>query len=148
MKILIGVDGSKYGDAAVAEVANRPWPTGSEVRLVFVLEVLAPEERVDPADHPNKAEVEQLERQRGKFAIDAATAALERGGFDPAHISSTVLPGKPKQQLIDESERWNADLIVLGAYGHRGLMRFLIGSVSQAVAQHAHCSVEIVRMTG
>ncbi|MGH9835129.1 MAG: universal stress protein [Blastocatellia bacterium] len=37
------------------------------------------------------------------------------------------------------------NLIVLGSHGRRGLKRFLLGSVSNAVASHADCSVEIVR---
>jgi nucleotide-binding universal stress UspA family protein len=36
-------------------------------------------------------------------------------------------------------------LIVLGSHGYRGWQRFLLGSVSHAVATHAHCSVEIAR---
>jgi nucleotide-binding universal stress UspA family protein len=36
-------------------------------------------------------------------------------------------------------------LIILGSHGYSGLQRFLLGSVSHAVAAHAHCSVEIVR---
>jgi nucleotide-binding universal stress UspA family protein len=39
----------------------------------------------------------------------------------------------------------DADLIVVGSHGYRGFKRFLLGSVSQAVASHAKCSVEIVR---
>jgi len=37
-----------------------------------------------------------------------------------------------------------ADCIVVGAAGVRGIERFLLGSVSTAVAMGAHCSVEIV----
>ena len=56
-----------------------------------------------------------------------------------------VCVGFPKQIILDEAEGWGADLIVVGSHG-RGLMgRFLLGSVSQAVALNARCSVEIVR---
>src|SRR5215475_6106964 len=34
MRILLGVDGSEFSDAAVDEVANRPWPGGSEARVI------------------------------------------------------------------------------------------------------------------
>jgi nucleotide-binding universal stress UspA family protein len=47
--------------------------------------------------------------------------------------------------ILDEVEKWGADLIVLGSHGYRGWRRFLLGSVSHAVATHARCSVEIVR---
>ena len=40
---------------------------------------------------------------------------------------------------------WSADLIVLGSHGRRGWDRFLMGSVAESVAVHAHCSVEVIR---
>ncbi|HKG22127.1 MAG TPA: universal stress protein, partial [Blastocatellia bacterium] len=53
--------------------------------------------------------------------------------------------GHPRYLITDEAERWGADLIVVGSHGYQGLTRLLLGSVSQAVASHAKCSVEIVR---
>jgi nucleotide-binding universal stress UspA family protein len=43
------------------------------------------------------------------------------------------------------ADLWGADLIVVGSHGRRGVDRYLMGSVSEAVALHAHCSVEVVR---
>ena len=45
----------------------------------------------------------------------------------------------------DEAARWQADLIVLGSHGFGVVKRRLLGSVAQAVALQAPCSVEIVR---
>jgi nucleotide-binding universal stress UspA family protein len=61
-------------------------------------------------------------------------------------VAGDIIEGHPKQVLLDEAEKWGADLIVVGSHGRRGLDRFLLGSVSQAVALHARCSVEIVRV--
>jgi nucleotide-binding universal stress UspA family protein len=54
--------------------------------------------------------------------------------------------GNPKRVLIEEAEAWNADAIFVGAnaFGSR-LEKFILGSVSAAVAARAHCSVEVVR---
>jgi nucleotide-binding universal stress UspA family protein len=43
------------------------------------------------------------------------------------------------------ADLWNADLIVVGSHGRRGFDRYVMGSVSESVALHAHCSVEVVR---
>jgi nucleotide-binding universal stress UspA family protein len=67
------------------------------------------------------------------------------GEITPMSLSSAVIVGGAKEVILDEAERWGADLIVVGSHGHHGLRRFLLGSVSRAVASHARCSVEIVR---
>ncbi|HTZ49653.1 MAG TPA: universal stress protein, partial [Verrucomicrobiae bacterium] len=43
-------------------------------------------------------------------------------------------------------EDWKADLIVMGSHGRRGFDRLILGSVSESVALHATCSVELVRI--
>jgi nucleotide-binding universal stress UspA family protein len=53
--------------------------------------------------------------------------------------------GEPRAVILDAAKTWGSDLIVLGSHGRRGMDRFLMGSVSEAVAIHAHCSVEVVR---
>ena len=57
-----------------------------------------------------------------------------------------MLTGTPKWRIIDEAKNWNADLVVLGSQGRRGLTRVLLGSVSEAVAMNAPCSVEVIRL--
>jgi nucleotide-binding universal stress UspA family protein len=47
--------------------------------------------------------------------------------------------------ILDCATKWKADLIVVGSHGKNGIQRLLLGSVSEYVATHAKCSVEIVR---
>jgi nucleotide-binding universal stress UspA family protein len=58
---------------------------------------------------------------------------------------AVLLDGDANRELVREAQRWGADCIFLGAKGHSRRERFLLGSVSAAVAARAHCSVEIVR---
>jgi Universal stress protein family len=53
--------------------------------------------------------------------------------------------GSPKWAIIEEANRWGADLVVLGAHGDGFLEGFVIGSIGHAAILHARCSVEIVR---
>ena len=50
-----------------------------------------------------------------------------------------------QELILNEASAWGADLIVVGSHGRQGASRFLLGSVSEPVAFHANCSVEIVR---
>ena len=47
--------------------------------------------------------------------------------------------------IIDYAANKDIDLIVIGTRGRTGLKRFLLGSVANAVVQHAHCPVLLVR---
>src|SRR5918998_3891505 len=58
---------------------------------------------------------------------------------------TATLDGDPRSVIVDEAERWSADLIVIGTHGYTGIKRWLLGSVAQAVISHAPCSVEVVR---
>lgn len=53
--------------------------------------------------------------------------------------------GSPASKIIEIAEQEKADLIVLGSRGLGGVGRFLLGSVSDRVLHHAHCSVLIVK---
>jgi len=56
-----------------------------------------------------------------------------------------IVKGNPKEQIIRHAAEWGADLVVVGSHGRRGVKRWLLGSVSEAVARHAYCSVEVIR---
>jgi nucleotide-binding universal stress UspA family protein len=63
----------------------------------------------------------------------------------PLGFSSEAILGHAEEVILAAAREWPADLILVGSHGHRAWERFMLGSVSQAVAWHAHCSVEIVR---
>ena len=147
MKILLAVDGSPCSDAAVEEVASRPWPPDSEVRIISVVEPHTAITAEPWAATDNYfAEVEKIECDDAKAAIDRAQALLHNGKVSVAlHVTGDILHGSARQVIIEETEKWNAKLIVLGSHGYKTWERLLLASVSQAVALHAGCSVEIVR---
>jgi nucleotide-binding universal stress UspA family protein len=76
--------------------------------------------------------------------VEKAAAEIKTAQPD-LPVTTSVLEGVPKSLIVDEAEAWKADLIVLGAHGTGPVKRFFLGSVSQAVALRAPCSVLIVR---
>jgi nucleotide-binding universal stress UspA family protein len=60
-------------------------------------------------------------------------------------LTTAAPTGPAREVILGEAEALGADLIVVGSHGRGFWKRLLLGSVSQAVATHAACSVEIVR---
>jgi nucleotide-binding universal stress UspA family protein len=75
--------------------------------------------------------------------VNQVARNLREAGFKSSEL---VDFGDAKTKIIENATKWGADLIVVGSHGWKGLNRFLLGSVSEAVARHAPCSVEIVRI--
>ncbi len=143
MKILIAVDGSESSDVAVEEVSKRPWPADSVVRIISVAETLPLDVLSLPPRY--REDIERAARHRAETIVERAIARLRDSDARILPISSTVLIDSPRDAIVEEAERWGADLIVVGSHGYRGPERALLGSVSQAVATQAKCSVEIAR---
>lgn len=147
MRILLPVDGSSFSDAAVNEVAARPWPPSSEVRIVTAFQVpVTPTPEVWAIPPEYFEAIERTARENAQTIVDAAVAKL-RGALDESvSVTSEVLAGPPREAILDRADAWKADLIVMGSHGYGAWQRFLLGSVSQAVVTHAKCSVEVVHM--
>ena len=144
MKILLAIDGSTYSDAVVQEVIRRPWPGGSEVELFSA--VYAPLDYVDPMMVSRDIHQRTLEKstERAKEFLGDAEKIIRKEAPQLA-VTTKIVEGSARDAIVDEAAEWGADLIMLGSHGYGAALRLLLGSVSHAVAQHAPCSVEIVR---
>ncbi len=91
--------------------------------------------------------IESLGKERKRASSDVEKAVKTISQASPLlEVSTHVLEGIPKVAILEEAQNWGADLIMLGSHGYGATLRFLLGSVSHAVALHAPCSVEIVRV--
>jgi nucleotide-binding universal stress UspA family protein len=145
VRIIIGVDGSPGSEAAVRAVSVRTWPPNSEVRLIIVDDPLVPE-IVGDIIPPLAATIEESNAVDRAWAekMLAHSAALLSGS--EIKVTTEVWQGDPKKELPRAAEEWGADCIFVGSAGFSNrLERFVLGSISAAVAARAHCSVEVVR---
>ena len=147
MKIIIGVDGSIYSDAALEELSRRTWPDGSQILVVNAFEIpLAPTAEVWAIPSDYYVKLESIIRAQSDEVLKAAEKQLRSRLGDSVDIRTKSVQGSPKRTILDEAENFNADLIVVGSHGYPTWERLLLGSVSQAVVSHAKCSVEVVRL--
>lgn len=141
MKILLATDGSKFSDAAAHSVARQFRRQDTEVRVLSVVEPISetPPPQMSPHYYPEL--IDQV--AEAKEMAERTAKMLAEAGFK---VSTSVATGDPKTVILEEATDWGADLIVLGSHGRTGLERFLLGSVSEAIARRTTCSVEIVRL--
>jgi nucleotide-binding universal stress UspA family protein len=145
VRIIVGIDGSPGSDEAVRAVAAREWPADSEVKVIVVDDPLVPGVVGDII--PPLAETIQesnAEDRAWDEEMLAKSAAMLSG--TKVKVTTEVRQGDPKKELPQAAEEWGADCIFVGSAGFSNrLERFILGSISAAVAARAHCSVEVVR---
>jgi nucleotide-binding universal stress UspA family protein len=146
MRILLAIDDSRYSNAAVRALIAQIQRRGSHVRVLTVIEPISAYISAAMIPHyvPNVPAVEEDRKKQARVLVERTAQHLRKAGFK---TSEAVEMGDPKVKIIDHAKGWRANLIVLGSHGWRGLSRFLMGSVSEAVTRHAGCSVQVVRIS-
>ena len=147
VRIIVGTDGSPASEQALKAFAARNWPPRSEVKVIMVDDPMAPEflGKLIPPVGKMIEEDRQEERAWVEKISKSSLDILRRSGIK---VSCVLREGDPKQELCKAAEEWNADCIFVGSAGFSNRFeRFVLGSVSAAVAARAHCSVEVVRKT-
>jgi nucleotide-binding universal stress UspA family protein len=141
MKILIGLDDSKFSKDVIRSVVGQFRTENTEV---LVMHVLQP---VEPVAPPEMAQgyAPELEDQKepAHALVDRAAGELRTAGFK-THTAVEV--GDVRDSILEAAAKWDADLVVVGSHGHRGIQSLLLGSVAESIARDSKCSVEIVRV--
>ncbi len=144
MRVLIPTDGSEYAQLALRSVGERPWPAGSEFLIIA-----CPEFPVVLGEFPYYAPEQLTELAVGseKHATESAASGAELLISAGLRVSRQVTEPKdaPSRAILAAADSWEADLIVMGSHGRRGFDRIVLGSVSESVAMHTRCSVEVIR---
>ncbi len=139
MKILMGIDASKYSEGVLRAMVTQFRTENTEVRVLHVLQPIAPDV---PQMAPGYAPELDDQKEPARELVERIAKELRGAGFK---VDTAVEVGDIRERIIDSAAEWGADLIVVGSHGQRGIGRFLLGSVAEFVARHAKCSVEIVR---
>ena len=117
-KVLIATDGSPTANAATRAGFGLASALDAETLLLFV-----------------------GERGHGERVLEKATLDLAKD----TPVRTLVEGGDPPSRILEVAEQENADLIVVGNKGMRGLRRMFLGGVPNHVTHHAPCSVLVVK---
>ena len=139
-RIVVGVDGSTPSDDALLWGRFLAESIGGTLQAVFARPSIA--EWASPWVAAGSAAPRELDP--GKDATQFLDQTLDRVFVDsrPARLQATVADGSPAKTLLQISE--GARMLVVGSRGHGGFTGLLLGSVSAACTEHAHCPVLVV----
>lgn len=135
MRLLVGIDGSKYSAAAVEHCMKCSWSKETVIELFTVIDV--------GATFFDKKNVSDF-RQEAESVLGKEAERLAKAHPD-IEIRTIVKEGSAKELILEECRGRDIDLVVLGTHGRTAISRLLMGSVSQGVLNNASCSVRIVR---
>lgn len=143
-KILVPIDGSPTAAKGLDEAIKVAQLAGASLRLIHVIELINFTTCIEPVGIyaseaiavMTKAGAEILER--GKFHAAAKGIGAETVLLD--NLSLRV-----SEQVIDQAKVWNADLIVIGTHGRRGVGRLMLGSDAEEIVRRAPVPVLLVR---
>ncbi|MCR6546006.1 universal stress protein [Dehalobacterium formicoaceticum] len=146
-KILLAVDGSDQGMKAADYAVRLAHTQEGLVEIIYVINntqnILSDVPFMDPAMSVRlKEEMANNLIETGKNIIAQANEKFRDTGIS---YTTKVIEGDPAEEILREAENQNVDVIVIGSRGLSGVTRFFLGSVSNKVVNHAHCSVFIVR---
>ncbi|QNE46725.1 universal stress protein [Glaciihabitans sp. INWT7] len=132
-RIVVGVDGSEASIRALAKAADLAEALNTGLQVVTTWRFFTEYNDIGVTDwSPEKDATEILgEACRSQF-----------GDALPEWVTTSSAEGSPAQRLIDASQ--GADMLVVGSRGHGGVVGLLLGSVSSACAEKAHCAVLVV----
>lgn len=132
--IIIGVDGSQSSIEALRKAAELAAAFGAPLEAIAAWQF--------PMTYEG-AFIDELWSPEGDAKSILSTSIKAAFGAEkPEHLTTLTIAGPTAQVLIKRSK--SASMLVLGSRGRGGFAGLLLGSVSTACAQHAHCPVLIM----
>lgn len=140
--VVVGVDGSDPGDAAVAWAADQAALEHRPLVLAHAIGTLGTSGTVWLSEGADPAPVLRDLHEHANTVLEAAAAHVARRRPSVV-VHTTTAADDPRQMLLDLSR--HAGTVVVGSRGRGPVRSLLLGSVSAATARHATCPVVVVR---
>lgn len=135
--IVVGVDGSETAQRAARAAARLAAERNASLHLVTAYG----NDKTEVKEIAGEAWTISNAAEARKIAQRTAVLLAEEAGIRATAVAEA---GKPHEALIREAQRLQAETIVVGNRGMKGVGR-LLGSVASSVAHHAPCDVYIVK---
>lgn len=136
--ILVAVDGSEQSYDALREAIETAQANDSQLEILYVLN----DKLANIPVHLDTMTLYKSVQEHSDYVVDQV-----QGYLKDTEVSFEIvrLTGSPKREIINYSKENNIDLIVLGSTGLDAIDRFIIGSTTQYIVNHASCNVMVVK---
>ena len=149
-RILVPHDGSKFAEQVLPHAVEFAKLAGASLEL---LEVIEPP---NPALFANEGgtglgaemtfevleEAEEAQREEGMHRLEALSRDLEGQGLK---ATWAIEEGNPADVIVRRAAADGVDLIAMASHGRSGVVRAILGSVTDAVVRNAQCPVLVIR---
>jgi nucleotide-binding universal stress UspA family protein len=142
-KILVPVDGSETSTRGLNEAIKIAKSGGSELRLVHIVNEFILDCTYAPGNYTTNL-IETLVKG-GREVLATAEKAAKREGVKAEGVLIESIGGVAADLILEQAKQWQADLIVMGTHGRRGLARLAMGSDAEQVVRAATVPVMLVR---
>ena len=143
-RILVPIDGSETSNKALVAALQLARDFSAQVRLVHVVEELTYLTGYDQYSGYSDDLIKIMRETGAKILSDAMTIA-KAAGVEVDNVQFDTLGERLGETVADAARRWNADLIVVGTHGRRGVGRVLMGSGAEQIVRLAPVPVLVVR---
>jgi nucleotide-binding universal stress UspA family protein len=143
-RILVPIDGSDSAIAGLREVPRIASQPELMVLLIHVIEQSGWNEQFHPGTVGEI--IQDAPRKEGSDLLDAAKSTLSSLGIPCEAILAESHNQRTSEVIVTHAALRNADLIVMGTHGRRGVRRALLGSDAAEVVSLATIPVLLVRI--
>jgi len=143
-RILVPVDGSDASMRGLREAIRVTKDQEAALRLVHVVDELVISGGMGGAMAYPGDLVEHL-RAAGRAVLQAADAQVQEAGLASESVMLEHFGGPAAALIVDEAQKWKADLIVMGTHGRRGIRRLVLGSDAEEIIRTTPVPVLLVR---
>ena len=142
--LLVPVDGSPTSDKALDEAIRLAGTSGAKITLLHVMDELSYVTGFEPAT-VYASQLVPLMRAAGEQLLARCGEKVLAAGLQVECVLITDGPGRVYEHVNDCVKLGQADLVVIGSHGRRGLGRVLLGSDAEQIIRHAAVPVLVVR---
>lgn len=141
-RILVPVDGSPTSIGGLEEAIKLAKLTGAGIRLVHVLD-----RPVVMAGETYTVDIFGIMKEAGEHILQKMKDRVVAAGVAVSTYCSEIMPGRVCDVVTEQAKDFDADLVVVGTHGRRGVGRLLVGSDAEQIARIAAVPVLLVRST-